>query len=306
MRERKTFLIIDGHALLHRAYHALPPLTNNNLPVGALYGFFSMFLSVIKKTNPTFLAVCLDTPKPTFRHKEFIGYQAQRPPMESELKKQREMLYSLLKEAKIGLFLKEGYEADDLIATLASWGKRKNLEVVIVSGDKDLMQLVNRRVKLLMPQRGISEFVLIGPEEVEEKLGIKPSQVVDFKALVGDPSDNYQGVEGIGPKTAASLLRKYKSLKGIYQHCGEISENMRRKLQRDKESAFLARKLAKIVDTAEIKVSSKKVAWGKKKLLRLTEVFQQMNFKSLVNRIRKDFSLKNTSHNNQQMKLFGG
>jgi DNA polymerase-1 len=301
---KETFLIIDGYALLHRAYHALPPLTNKDKPVGALYGFFSILLSVIKKFKPDRLAICLDTPKPTFRHREFIGYQSQRPPMEEELKQQSQQLRQLIKKTGIGLFLKEGYEADDVIATLVSWAKKKNWRVVVVTGDKDLMQLVDSRVSLLMPQRGVSDFVLVGPKQVKEKLGVRPDQVVDFKALVGDPSDNYQGVVGIGPKTAAALLQKYRDLKGIYRHCGEISENMRKKLIKDKEFAFLSQKLAKIIDTAKIKPTLRKVAWDRKKLQRLWQVFQQMNFKSLAKRVQADFGVEEDKEKSLQMGLF--
>ncbi len=301
--KEKVALIIDGHAILHRAYHALPFLTNRSgKPMNAIYGFFSMLLAVIKETQPKWLIICLDAPGPNFRHQQFVGYQAKRPPMEENLACQMKPFKKSLKTTNLAVFSKVGFEADDLIGTICEKIKKKKAvqKVIIVTGDKDLMQLVDKKVNLLVPGRGISQLNEFDPQKVEEKLGIKPTQIIDYKALMGDPSDNYPGVNGIGPKTAADLLQKYKTLDEVYNHCGELSENMRRKLKTDKKAAYLSQKLAKVLLDSPIEVSLKKAIFGKKRINALKKAFEENNFRSLVKRLEYQYNLENT---NSQMKL---
>ncbi|MBP9818321.1 DNA polymerase I, partial [Candidatus Shapirobacteria bacterium] len=210
-------VIVDGHAIAHRAYHSIPPLTVDGQPVNALYGFFSMLLSAIDTLKPDYLVVCLDSPGPVFRNEEFLGYRAKRAPTDHDLITQLPLIPQALDTAGIKNFAQGGFEADDLIATIArrslrkinSKNKKIISQVTIITGDKDLMQLVNKKINLFVPIRGLSETKLYDSTEVKTKLGVNPNQVVDLKALMGDMSDNYPGVAGIGPKTAINLLTTY-------------------------------------------------------------------------------------------------
>lgn len=206
-------VLIDGNAILHRAYHALPPLTApDGSVVNAVYGFGTILLRLITDLKPTHIAVAFDRPKPTFRKKLFKGYQAKRPKMDEELVTQIPKIHDLITAFGIPIFEKDGFEADDVIGTLA---KKSKEQVIIVTGDKDILQLVSKNIFVYMPTKGLSEAKLYDEKAVQERMGVTPRLVPDFKALAGDPSDNYPGVPGIGPKTAAELLTKYKSLSGV-------------------------------------------------------------------------------------------
>lgn len=300
-------VIIDSHALLHRAYHALPSdgLTQGGKPINAVYGFFSMLLSSIDELEPDYLVCCFDAPGPTFRHKKFIAYQAQRPKMEDELKSQIELTRETLESADIPMKMVEGYEADDLAGTISRQLKVKSEKlkvenVIIVTGDKDLMQLVDDQTRLYLLGRGISGGELVGPDEVEEKLGISPEQVVDYKALVGDASDNYPGVYGIGPKTAGKLFDKFDSVDEIYAHLDEINGSTKDKLEKGKEAAKLSFELAEIALDVPVEVDWDKAKFTDQKLIKLKNSLENLNFRSLVARIEDKF---NSGRTENQMKL---
>jgi DNA polymerase-1 len=208
-------VLIDGNAILHRAYHALPPLTApDGSVVNAVYGFGTMLLRLITDLKPTHVAVAFDRPKPTFRKKLFAGYQAKRPKMDAELVDQIPKVHTLVSSFGIPIFEKDGFEADDVIGTLV---KREPMdEIIIVTGDRDILQLVtDDKVFVYMPIKGLSQSKLFDEKAVMERMGVAPDKIPDFKALAGDPSDNYPGVAGIGPKTAVALLTKYKTLEAI-------------------------------------------------------------------------------------------
>ncbi|MFA5828478.1 MAG: 5'-3' exonuclease H3TH domain-containing protein [Candidatus Shapirobacteria bacterium] len=287
-------VIVDGHAIAHRAYHSIPPLTTNGQPVNAIYGFYSMILSSIEILKPNYLMVCLDSPGPNFRNQEFIGYRAKRKPADRELISQLPQLPSTLKKAGISHYAMGGFEADDLIATLAikSLKKKSKLKITIITGDKDLMQLVGPRVNLFVPIRGLSETKIYEPKDVKEKLGVNPNQVIDLKALMGDMSDNYPGVAGIGPVVAVDLLEKYQTLDNIYEHLGEIKPSIREKLEKDKENAYLSQKLATLVTNIPLKFTLKSARWTEKKFEDLLPLFQEYNFRSLITRATKKLGLK--------------
>ncbi len=297
-------VIIDSHALLHRAYHALPKdgFIQDGQPVNAVYGFFSMLLSAIDGLKPKFLVACFDAPGPTFRHKKFIGYQAQRPKMEDELKTQIDLSRQTLEEADIPMKMIGGYEADDLAGTIALKANSSQLKAdsIIVTGDKDLMQLVDDKTSLYLLGRGIGGGELVGPAEVEEKLGVTPDQVVDYKALIGDSSDNYPGVYGVGPKTAKKLFDKYDSYQEIYANLGEITVSVRDKLKKGQESAQLSYELAKIATDAPVDVDWEKAKLTDEKLIRLKKGLESLKFRSLVRRIEDRFNAGRTEN---QMKL---
>ena len=289
----KKLVLIDGNAILHRAYHALPPLTNSKgEPTNAVHGFFSMLLSIIESQKPEYLIVCFDRPKPTFRQTLFVGYQQHRPALADDFKPQIIMVHKILEKLKIPIFEQDGYEADDLIGTLSVEGKEKGLQVIILSGDRDLLQLVNSHVLMLAPITGISNMTLFDETKVKEKYGLKPSQIVDYKALVGDASDNYPGVTGIGPKTASDLLNKYGDLENLYKHISDLPLNMQNKLAQDAEQAAMAKKLATIIKDVPVKLEEHRATTQIMDKEGLRKVFQELNFKSLLNRFPKTPEIK--------------
>lgn len=284
----QKLILIDGNAILHRAYHALPPMNSvDGKPTNAVYGFFSMLFKIINDLKPEYLVVCFDRKKPTFRKQMYVGYQAKRPQMSDDLIPQIDIVHKTLDSAKIAHFGIDGYEADDLIGTFSKQAVEKNLEVIIVSGDRDLLQLVNSHVLMLAPVLGITKMVLYDEEKVKEKYGLNPSQFIDYKALVGDSSDNYPGVAGIGPKTASDLLNKYHTFENLYEHISELPENIGLKLAADAEQAALAKKLATIIIDAPIKLNEGDALISKMDPLGLQKAFEKIGFKTLSNRIPK-------------------
>lgn len=222
-------VLIDGNAVLHRAFHAIPPLTTKDGEVvNAVYGFTAMLLRIVHDLQPTHLAVAFDRPKPTFRKKLFEGYQAKRPKMDDDLVSQIPKVHEMVEAFHIPIFEMDGFEADDVIGTLAKkayevTNQRSNEvtnidQVIIVTGDRDILQLVvDEKVLVYMPTKGLSEAKLYGEKEVVERLGVTPDHVADLKALSGDNSDNYPGVAGIGPKTAVSLIDTFGSTEKLYE-----------------------------------------------------------------------------------------
>ena len=301
----RKLLIIDSHAIAHRAYHSIPKLTHNGQIVNVLYGFYSMLLSAVTQLKPTYVIICSDSPGPTFRNTEFLGYRSKRAIPDRDLITQFPLLDASIKQAQLPLFAVGGYEADDLIAavTRQSLLKRRRSdhkpmvdEVIIITGDKDLMQLVGPKVKLFMPIRGLSETKLFSPDEVKEKLGVWPNQVVDLKALIGDPSDNYPGVPGIGPKTATVLLEKYHTLDEIYANLDSIDGTAKDKLIHNKEDAYLSQKLAQLIyDIPLVKLRLADSRWHQDRLQKLATVFTDYGFRSLSSRLRDHHDLQKAS-----------
>lgn len=283
----KSLVLIDGHAILHRAYHAFPKTltTRKGELVNAVYGFTRILLKAINDLRPTYLAVAFDLPKPTFRHKEFIGYQIQRPQMDEEMKDQIQRVHEVLTSLNIPIFTLEGYEADDIIGTLATQAAQKKLAVMIMTGDKDIMQLVDKQIKVYSPVRGFTEAKIFDSKEVQELLGIGPNQIVDYKALAGDPSDNYPGVPGIGPKTAVELLSRFHDLDTIYKSLDKIPEKVKVKLTDGQESADLSQKLARIVTNAPVKLNLKACRVHDYDESKVIELFKELEFKSLIDKL---------------------
>src|SRR3989338_7683348 len=203
----KRLILIDSHAIIHRAYHALPPFTSpKGEPTGAVYGFTSILLRILRELKPDFIAAAFDLPGPTFRHIAYERYKAQRPETPSDLSSQFEKVREILEAFGILIFEKQGYEADDIIGTIAEKVKKnKDIETIIVTGDLDALQLVRPKLKVYSMKKGISDTIIYDEKAVKERYGLKPEELIDFKGLRGDPSDNIAGVKGIGEKTAASL-----------------------------------------------------------------------------------------------------
>jgi len=282
-------LLIDGNAMMHRAYHALPPLTNTaGQPVHMVYGFFSMLLNVLIDQEPTHLVVCFDRGAPTIRQSMYAGYHAARPELPDDFVPQIVLLHELLEKMKVTIFELDGFEGDDLIGTIATKAA-KDAEVIVLTGDRDMLQLVNHKVKVLMPLVGITKTAMFDEKAVEEKYGVKPSQFVDYKALIGDPSDGYPGVTGIGPKTAESLLQKYDTFENLYKQIGELPEKVGLKLATDAEQAALAQKLATIIKDAPIQFHIDKCKCADFDSKSLLAAFREQGFKSLTARYEAKF-----------------
>ena len=292
-KDKKILVLIDGHAILHRAYHAIPPLTTRTGQlVNAVYGFCTMMFRIIQELKPKYIAVTFDTEKPTFRHTAYVGYQAQRPRLESELAEQIKIVQEVLQAMDVPIYIAPGFEADDVIGTLTKQAqspkfKAQNLEVIVVSGDRDFLQLVGKNVKVYAPIKGLSEARVFDEAVVKEHMGVEPAQIVDYKALMGDASDNYPGVPGIGPKTASTLLAKYRTLEGVYKNLNKIEQPLVDKLAQGHQSALLSQKLAKI--STEVSVELDLKASTTPKLVgneRLIAVLRELGFKSLVSRLQ--------------------
>ena len=276
-------VIFDGNAIMHRAYHALPPMkTPNGEPVNAVYGLVSMLLKVITDLKPTHIAFAFDRPEPTFRKKILEDYQGHRPEMDDELSSQFPKAQDMIKAFGIPVYDKAGYEADDVIGTIAK--KVNDGEVLIVTGDRDMLQLVHGNVKLYMPGRSLSDASAYGKEETIEKMGVPPEQIIDYKALVGDPSDNYKGVPGVGPKTAVGLLEQYKTLDKIYENLDEIKESVRKKLVEFKESAYQSQELARIVTGVQVDFKEEDTEGFNLDSSEAEQVFREFGFRSLAKR----------------------
>lgn len=310
-------LLVDGSALLHRAYHAYPPLkTKSGEIVGAVYGVASILISALESEKPTHVMVAWDLPKPTFRHIKYVGYKAQRPKADTEMVEQIPMVKEVIQTMGIVQVAEEGYEADDIIGTLSyEAGERfKNkdpkddTEVVILTGDQDTMQLVNEHVKILTPAKGSNPPVLYGVDEVLNKYGVTPSQIVDYKALVGDPSDNIPGVAGIGPKGAASLLKMFGSLERIYSDIKEVQlqfgEQTANKLLEGKDSAFLSQDLSRIVVDMKLLLSMEEMEYKGFISEEVKAKFEDLGFKSLIRRFFPGEDEPKKKKNENQMGLF--
>lgn len=249
MTEKNSIFLVDGSSLAFRSYFALIGQNlrrSDGFPTGALLGFFNSLFEMIEKYTPHCLAISFDLAKPTFRHEEFSDYKANRADMPDDLSAQWPVIKEGVQLLGIPLYEIEGYEADDVIGTVAKVAESKGMQVVILTGDQDTFQLLDEKIQVLMPvtKEGIKTF---GRQEVYDKLGVWPEQVIDYKGLVGDTSDNIPGVRGIGPKTAVQLLGEYQTVEGIYENLEKIkSASVKKKLEEGRESAFQSKNLATI------------------------------------------------------------
>ena len=285
----EKLLLIDSNAILYRAFFALPETLTlkDKTPINAIYGFTQMLLSFIELFNPTYVICAFDLPRPTFRDKLYENYRAQRKPTPDNLISQIKPTKELLHTLRIPIYEKEGYEADDIIGTLANLAEGRNLETVIITGDRDLLQLVSAKTKVYMPVKGLAQGKLFDETEVEEKYKIHPQQMVDYKALMGDPSDNYPGVKGIGPKSASELITKYNSLEEIYNHLQELSERQQKLLSDSKKDALMAKKLAQIVIDIDIDLDLNTAKLSRLDTVETKEHFDKLAFRSHWKRVKQ-------------------
>lgn len=301
--------MIDGNAILHRAYHAIPRFEVNGQLVNAIYGFISTLFTTIEKFEPEFLAIAFDVKGPTFRDELFDQYKAKRVKPPQEFYDQIPAVWDFVRTMEIPLLTREGFEADDIIGTLAKHvnGDLKDGEVIIITGDQDTLQLVDSRTKVAMPAMGRIKETLYDTNAVLGKFGLKPSQIIDYKALSGDSSDNIPGVRGIGDKTAVILLQEFGSVEKVYEKVKKSPEQIEQKYRRNvlqkliegEKMAYLSKQLATIKTDVEFDFSLKDSALHDFDEKKVTQFLDKYRFKSLVKRLPKSHRVVN-----QQEKLF--
>jgi len=281
MSKRKTLYLIDGSSYIFRAFFGIRQQlsTSTGFPTNALYGFINMLQKVIREEKPDYLVVAFDSPDKTFRHKIYPNYKANRDAPPEELSRQFPYFEPLVKAYGLSSIRRPGFEADDIIGTLAIKGKQKGLEVVIVSGDKDMMQLISPHIYMLDTMKN-KKFM---DKEVVEKFGVKADKVVEVMGLMGDSSDHIPGVTGVGPKTAAELIRKFGSIEALYQRIDEVEKkNVKEKLERDKENAFMSRELVSIDTEMDLEFNSDLMILGKIDNAKLKKMFEEFEFVSFL------------------------
>ena len=307
----EKFIIIDASAILHRAWHALPKLKNfEGETINAVYGFTSLILRILYKDKPDYLAVAFDTKAPTFRHKKYKKYKANRVPQSPEFYKQIPWAKSVLESFDIKSFSQNGLEADDLIGALNKTKKEiNNLNARIITGDLDLLQLVDNRTEVYFLQQGLTQNKIYHYSEVIERFGVSPEQIIDFKALVGDPSDNIFGLVKVGPKTASQLIQKFGSIENIYQYLEKpssrqpdnlIKKSLSQNLIKNKKKILLNKILVTIQDKAPgINISAlQNCRVLKTNTEKALKIFKKLGFKTLTKRLKTIIGEK------KQSKLF--
>ena len=281
MSKRKTLYLIDGSSYIFRAFFGVRQQlsTSKGFPTNALYGFINMLQKVIREEKPDYLVVAFDSPDKTFRHKIYPNYKANRDAPPEELSRQFPYFEPLVKAYGLSSIRRPGFEADDIIGTLAIKGKQKGLEIVIVSGDKDMMQLISPHIYMLDTMKN-KKFM---DKEVVEKFGVQADKVVEVMGLMGDSSDHIPGVAGVGPKTAAELIRKFGSIEALYKRIDEVEKkNVKEKLERDKENAFMSRELVCIDTAMDLEFNSDLMILGKIDSAKLKKMFEEFEFVSFL------------------------
>lgn len=307
-RHPKRFVAIDGNSLVHRAFHAFPPelATSAGVQVNAVYGFTSMLLRVLSELKPKYLLCAFDKRGPTFRHLEFAGYKAKRKPTDDTLVLQFPIVKEVLKAFNVPILEMDGYEADDVLGTIGervSQGKwsEDGMELIIVTGDKDLLQVVGGNVKVWLPHGSFKDLVMYDEKAVRKKYGFGPERVPDYKALVGDPSDNIPGVKGIGDKSATKLITEFGTLEGIYKNIEKVPARVKNILVEGEESAAISLRLAQIVKDVPIEVRLEDCLMKDFNRDNVLVKFQELEFHSLISRIPESIS----SVKGEQMGFFG-
>ena len=282
----KKVILIDGNALMHRAYHAVKfaPVYNDK-PIGMVFGFASMLINTIEFFHPDFLIIAFDTKEKTFRHKMDKNYKAHREKADDEFYEQIPLVFECIEHFHIPVLSLPGFEADDIIGTATKKAEKENFEIKIVSGDLDFLQLTNDKTKLAKPNGRIQDSILYGPKETKARYGVTVEQMVDYKALVGDSSDNYKGLPGCGPKNATKLLQKYGTIDKIYKNLENLNQKLQKKFQEHKEEVLHCRKLAKIKTDVPIEIPFNiEFSFFPEDTI---EFFQKVNFPSLQTRYQK-------------------
>ena len=283
---KEPFLIVDGNSLMFRAFHALPLMDHQGTYTNAIYGFLSMVLRVVKDEQIRYLAVCFDEHAPTFRHTAYADYKAGRAPTPPEMIQQLGTIRTLLSDMGVAWYALAGWEADDLLGTLARLGEDAGVSPLLLTGDRDALQLVDGATEVMFTRKGISETVRFTPARLYEEYGFYPEQVTDWKGLAGDSSDNIPGIPGVGDKTATRLLQQYGTLENILAHAGEVKGKLGEKLAAYADQARMCQELATIRRDAPLRWKLADCALPD--LKQAIPALQKLRLNSIVKRIAGD------------------
>jgi DNA polymerase-1 len=282
------FLVIDGSSLMYRAYYALPMLTTSEgLHTNALYGFTMMLIKLIEEEKPDYIAIAFDKKAPTFRHKEYQDYKATRQAMPEELAEQVDLLKEIIEGFNIKILELEGYEADDIIGTISKLAEEKEMEVLVVTGDRDALQLVSDKVKVKISKKGITQMEEFDEKAVLERYEITPHQFIDLKGLMGDKSDNIPGIPNIGEKTAIKLLKDFGTIENLLQNLSQLKGKIKENIENNKELAIMSKKLVTIKRDIPIEIDFEEYRVKDFNEEKLLELFNKLEFFSLIDSIKK-------------------
>lgn len=280
-------ILIDGSGLIYRGFYAVPPFMKSptGIQTNAVFGFVNILLSLLSTRMPKYMAVAFDKKGPTFRHKEYKEYKATRIKAPQELYDQIPLVKEVVKTFGIPSFEVEGFEADDILATIVKLIPRNEADILVATGDFDIFQIASPHVSILYPAKSFKDAVVLAPKDIQAKYGITPDQIPDYKGLAGDHSDNIPGVKGVGEKGATDLLQRYGTLENIYQHLPELSETLRKKLEESKENAFMSKRLATLDDKVPLDFSLTECRVKHFDVDALRQAFSELGFKSLQKRL---------------------
>lgn len=290
--DNKKLMIIDGSSLLHRAFYALPLLTTKEgIYTNGVYGFLTMFYRIKEEYDPGYVCVAFDKKGPTFRHKEYKEYKGTRDKSPTELAQQFPIIRDILKAMNVVVLEMDEYEADDIAGTLAKMGEKEGLETILVTGDKDYLQLATNKTKVLITRKGISEMEIFDRAKIEDVYGISPDELIDLKGLMGDKSDNIPGVPGIGEKTGLKLIREYKNIETVYENIDNLSgKKLKENLIENETIAYLSRKLGEIITNVPLDSDIEDLKTQEPDFEELLKIYQGFEFKSLINKIPSEYS----------------
>ena len=281
-----TLIIIDGNSIINRAFYALPDMSNSDgLKTNAIFGFVRMMFKIIEDYQPTHMSVAFDKKAPTFRHKQYADYKAGRKKMPDELGQQLEPLKKLLDKFNINRLELAGYEADDIIGTVAKLGEENNFKVYIVTGDKDAIQLASHKTTTLITKKGVGEVEEYNYDSVVERYEMTPTQFIDLKGLMGDKSDNIPGVPGVGEKTGIKLLKQYSTIENLIEHTDELKGSIKKKIEENKELALMSKELATIITNVPLDIKLEDLEYGDYNKDDVIEKFKEFGFTSLISKL---------------------
>ncbi len=289
-KQKEKLMVIDGNSLIHRAFYALPLLsTKDGIYTNGVYGFLTMLYRIREEYHTDYICVAFDKKGPTFRHETFDLYKANRDSTPNELAQQFPIIREVLSAMDIAQLELDGYEADDIAGTLAQLGEDKGMEVILVTGDRDYLQLASDNTKVLITKKGITELDEYDREKVIEEYGISPEQLIDLKGLMGDKSDNIPGVPGIGEKTGIKLLKQFGTMENLYDNIDKVGgKKTRESLIEHKNMAILSKTLGKIIRNAPINITIDQLRAGKPDWDKLKELYTSLEFNSLLSKLPED------------------
>ena len=283
----KKLIVIDGNSLANRAFYAIPILSNSKgVITNAVYGFTNMLMRILKQEQPDYLAVAFDVSRKVFRHEKYADYKAQRKGMPEELRGQMDLIKDVLRAMNIAIYEKEGYEGDDVIGSMVRWAEGQDIHSVIITGDKDSLQLISEKTSVFLTKKGITELAKYDTEALKEEYNLVPDQIRDLKGLMGDASDNIPGVPGVGEKTALKLLHQYCTVEELYQHLDDFNgKKLGDKLRENEEQAFMSKELATIFCEVPLDFTEEALVRHPFDVPQLTALYKELELRSLLNEL---------------------